>query len=166
MPTPTLADLAKAPERKVFEAAAAALKADSIIGAVFHPIRQLETPKYEAFLSYGVYEMVVQPGVAKLDDKPMRRETVRLPVWISAYLPWEPREEDSRLVGLDLGNRIRTLFWGKTFMDPGNPGIGMNVATTSFRFLELLAPKDGATRILTWEVMFEIDINPTTGAFA
>lgn len=167
MPPITPGTLAKSPERKVFEAYVEHLRDDETIAALFDPILAVETPTLKAFLSYGTGSMAVQPVPPKPDDHPSSRSTSRLAVHISAYLPPEQREENSECVGLDLGGYLRKITWGLTLADPDNlDGVMMNFATTSFRQLPSIMPADGATRILTYEVVFELDVDPTTNDFS
>lgn len=163
---PLLTGMAKSPERKVFEAAVAFIRADLILAAGFNPILQLETPTWKAFLNYGNNSMAVQPYQVKSVDFPSHRQTIRMTVHVTAYLAVEPEDENSALSGLDLLNHLRRLFYGKTFLDPDDSTQEMNVATTTVDQSPAMMPVDGGTRLLNYEITFEFDIDPTTGAFA
>lgn len=161
MSTPTLADLAKSPERRLLEAAVALVKADEIL-SFFTPIRLVEAASVTAMLSWGSGTLVIQPVKVKPEDHPSDRSTSKFTVWISAYLPGEPREEDSKLEGLDLLNHLRKIFWGTALQELAGP---ISFATTEISLLTPLVGVKGSTRILTYQVVFETDIDPKAGDF-
>jgi len=166
MPPPlTLADLPKSPERKILDAVALKLRADDLLADVFKPIRVLENPARESFLSFGVGTMSVQPYQVKPADKPSQRSTVFFGVMISAFLAKEQTEEDSDLVGLDLGSYLRSLLWGLAVEDSAYPS-PITFATTEFRALTPLIVADMATRILSYQAIFETDVDPAEGDFS
>ncbi len=158
----SLEDLQKSPERMIVEAAAAILHGDEILADVFKPIRILDTPSREAFLSYGVNSMVIQPISLKAEDHPSGRTTSFLGVLISAYLAPEPREEESELQSLDLGNHLRKLFWGTDLQSAGD---ALTYATTAIKLMPPLSGVNGSTRILSYLLTFETDVDPKTGLF-
>jgi len=163
MPTLTLADLPKSAERKILEKVLAALKAEEQLSDVFRPIRLLENPTRAAFINYGAYTLAVQSFAVKLVDNPSKRATIEFGVMVSAYLPNEQTEQDSKLVGLDLGSYLRSILWGLAVL--GDSGEEISFATTDFRALTPLIGANGNTRILSYLATFQTDIDPTTGDF-
>lgn len=158
----SLEDLQRSPERLIVEAAAAILRGDEIMAAVFKPIRILDTPSKEAFLSYGADEIAIQPVSVKAEDHPSGRTTTFLGVLVSAYLAPEPREEESELASLDLGNHLRKLFWGTDLKVAGD---ALTFATTAIKMMPTFAGTNGSTRILSYLLTFETDVDPKTGLF-
>jgi hypothetical protein len=164
MPPLTLADLPESPERLIYDAVVALIRADTLLSDVFKPIRALETTTREAFLNYGVFSAVIQPVAIRNDDRPSQRSTDHFGIMLSFYLPNEQTEEDTASVGLDLGSYIRKMLWGLAVQD----GMGgtYTFATTDFKALTPLIGINGATRILSFVATFETDVDPVTGGFS
>lgn len=165
MPPLTLADLDKSPERYILEAVATKLRGNTLLADCFKPIRVLENPTREAFLNFGVGTLSIQPYQVTPTDKPSQRSTVHFGVMISAFLASEQREEDSDLVGLDLGSHLRVLLWGLAVTHPSYPS-PISFATTEFRPLTPLIVNETATRILSYQAIFETDVDPVQGDFS
>lgn len=163
---PTLTDLQKSPERYILEAYAVAVRADSILAAVFRTIRVLDSPTREAFLSYAIKTLSIQPYQVRLVDFPSSREATHVGIMTSAYLPTEDPDKDSPLVSLDLGNHLRKLAWtnGGALPHPTTPGVALSFATVVFSPLTPLVPKEGV-RILSYRTIYETDLDPRSGLF-
>jgi hypothetical protein len=166
MSGPGLTTLPKSPERYVLEAAVAIFKADSLASSFPSSIRVLETPSWDSMLSFATGSVVFQPATVKMDDFPSRRQISHLTLWISFYLPREPTEEDSNLYGLDLLGYLRAMFWGASYIDPNDPGIQMNTATTGIRVEIAHEKNDQSARILTYAVTFDLDVDPKGNTFS
>jgi len=165
MPTKTLADLPESPEAKILRSVLGTLRGDSQLTDVFSPIRKLENPTREAFLTFADFSMSVQPYQVKPDDHPSKRSTVHFGVLISAYLPREQGEEESDLVWLNLGSYLRSVLWGLAVEDPDFPS-PITFATSEFRYLTPLIVQDRGTRILSYQAIFETDLDPLEGTFS
>lgn len=158
----TLASLlTDGPEVRLLKAAAEIVKADPIL-SWFQPILIVEVASVKAMLAWGSGTLVIQPVTVKPADKPSRRSTSFFSIWISAYLPGESREEDSKLEGTNLLNVVRKLFWGEALREASTP---ISFATTEVAMLTPLVGVSGSTRILTYQVTVETDIDPRVGDF-
>lgn len=161
---PSLTDLQKSIERYILEAYAALVRADAIMAAVFNPIRIVDSPTREAFLSYPVRTLSIQPYQVRLEDFPSSRQTTHIGIMTSAFMSSENQEKDSVLLSLDLGNHLRKLAWtqGGAFVHPTLVGISLTFATVIFSQLTPIVPKEGV-RILSYRTIYETDIDPVTG---
>jgi hypothetical protein len=163
--TLSLADLATSPEALILAGVVAKLRADTLLSDVFHPIRIIETPTRQAFQNYGVYSFAIQPFNVRPVDRPSRRSTSFLGIMLSAFLPIEETAEDSRLLSLNIGNHLRKILWGLAVKDPSSSAI-FSFATTEFKQLTPLIGSDGGTRILSYQAIFETDVDPVDGDFS
>jgi hypothetical protein len=159
----TLADLPASPERRIFDAVVAIIRSDAILPTVFKPIAAVESVTREAFANYGVFSAVIQPVSVKQEDHPSQRSTSMFGVVLSFFLPNEQTEEDSALVGLDLGSYLRAILWGLAVTVSN---VQITFATTEFKALTPLLGIGGATRILSYQATFETDVDPVTGNFS
>lgn len=157
--------IAVSPEKQITTQVLALLRADVNLTGLFSPIRLLENPTRDAFLSYGVNTLTIQPFNVKAVDHPSGRSTSLLGLMISAFVPNEQGEEDSTLFGLDLGSYLRSLLWGYA-VNPPSPGVNLTFATTEFRQLTPLIGEHGATKILSYQAIFETDIDPRANDFS
>lgn len=161
-----LSGLSKGPERYIVEAYAALVLADAVLAAAFSPIRIVDSPTREAFLSYPVYQMSIQPYQVALTDFPSNREKSLTGIVASCYLPDENPGSDSPLLSLDLGNHFRKIAFtrGGALPHPVTAGVWLTFATVTFSMLTPLIPREGV-RILSYRTIYETDIVPTTGLF-
>ncbi len=156
-----LADLPESVESRITRLFLAAVRADTFFSDVFKPITLVENPTLAALYAYSVYSMVVQPFTVKPSDDPSKRQTSVLTVVLSFYLPQEQKAEDSDLFWLRLYDKVRRVSYGIVLTDPD---LGqMNFSDTRVEPLVPLQPPNSATVILSYRVVFETDINPTTG---
>lgn len=166
MPPYTLADLDESPEAKILAAYAEVVRADPLLADCFKPILVVETTGRDGLLAYGVGTLMLHPVAVRKEDFPMGRETVLVSIAATAFLKAEETEENSDLVGLNLGNHFRKLgFLNQQLDDPDNAGFHMTLATIDFSVLTPLLTTTGV-RILTYRTVYETDITPSTGAFA
>lgn len=167
MPPPlTLADLAKSAERKIVEAYAAIVKADTLIADVFKPIILIETANPKDVNDLMSYSIAIGPAQIDKTDFPSSREKILVPILVAAFLPSEQTSEDSAFVGLDLGNHLRKLAWNnQTLANAAPPPTWMTFATVDFTQLTPLLTTEGV-KILRYRTVYETDIEPKTGAFA
>lgn len=167
MPPPpyTLADLDTSPEAKIVAAYAAVVRADPLLADVFRPILVVETAGREGLGAYGVRTLMLHPVQVRKEDFPMGREKLLVAIAASAFLAAEETEENSDLVGLNLGNHFRMLaFANQQLPDPDDAGMNMTLATVDFSVLTPLLTTKGV-RILTYRTVYETDIEPVTGEF-
>lgn len=150
--------LSQSPEALIAQTFFNILKADSLLASAFKPILLIESPTREAFNELTVYTMAVVPWRVRIQDHPVDRQTIFLDLFVSGYLPKEGTEQDSKLRGLDLGNHIRKLAYSNA--DLG----GVAFDAVDFAYLVGLEPKNTGIRILSFQVTFQQDIVPTTGA--
>jgi hypothetical protein len=166
MPEP-LDGLSQSPEALIAKTFFGILKADSLLVSVFKPILLIESPTREAFDELTIYTMAVVPWRVRLTDHPGGRQTSFLDLIVSGYLPKEGTEQDSRLRGLDLGSHVRKLAYSNmglvdTIADPDRV---ITFAVIDFAYLVSLEPRDTGIRILSFQITFQTDIAPETGAF-
>ena len=152
------------PEARITRAFFAMLEADALFAASFDPIVLVENPSQEAFVNYAQGSAAVQPGKVKGVDKPSRRQVSLISILVSLYVKREESEEDSDLVGLYWMSYIRCLAWGLAIPNPLDPSAYLNFATTSVEQLTPVLTKEG-TRVLSYQVTFETDLDPSTGSF-
>ncbi len=160
---PTLADVPESVESRITRLFLGKIREDAYFSAVFDPIRLVENPTREALASYSNYSMVVQTFTVKPSDNPSKRQTFEQSIVLSFYLPEEQTSEDSDLYWLRLYNKVRIFSYGlQVLVDPATSE-QMNFATTRVEPLQPLQPLGTATVILSYAVIFETDIDPTTG---
>lgn len=159
-----LAGLSQSPEAQIARAFFAILKTDTLLAAAFKPILLIESPTREAFNELTIYTMAVVPFRVKLKDHPSGRSTLYLDLLVSAYLAKEGTEADSLLRGLDLGNHIRKIAFSNAELTDTSSNV-ITFAAVDFAHLPTLEPKDTGVRILSFQVTFQTDIAPATGAF-
>jgi hypothetical protein len=152
------------PEARITRAFFAMLEADALFTASFDPVVLVENPSQEAFVNYAQGSAAVQPGKVKGVDKPSRRQVSFTSILVSLYVKREESEEDSDLVGLYWLSYIRCLAWGLAIPNPLDPTAYLNFATTTVEQLTPVITKEG-TRVLSYQVIFETDLDPTTGSF-
>lgn len=164
----TFADLPKSPERLIMEAYAAVVRADPLVSDIFRPITVVEDPGRDAAKVWGARALVIQPWQLGKEDWPSSRETLRIGIATSAFLPMEESSEpNSKFVGLDLGNHFRKLTYAnQTLINPTPSPVRMTFATVDFRTLVALIVEGKGIRILTYRAVYETDIDPRTGEFA
>lgn len=152
--------LSESPEAKITRAFFAVLVADTTLSAIFTPILLIESPTREAFDALTPMTLALIPLRIRAKDMASDRQTIILDLVISAYLPREATEENSKLRLLDLGNHIRKLTYT-------NLGLGgLTFQTADFVYLPALEPKNTAIRIVSFQITFQADIVTTTSAFA
>lgn len=173
-----LHDLPEAPETSLIKAFFAYMKADAVIGenAVytdtvndwlqgFRPWRLIEVSTRDSLLEWAAWTAVMEPEEHNEDDKPSGWSKIRVPILLNFYMPQENRNEDTKLQAIDLLGYIRSKVFAVTFPRTDIPTVTMNLATTDLKYLGVLNRAVDGVRIITYRVVFQLDVDPAQNTF-
>lgn len=169
----TLSDSDEAAETAIAKAVLALLRGGSFtdrggstastsyFAGKYRPMLLIESPTEKRLFNFSAGTLAVIPGVAQQQGAPSDRVTLKVPVFIVLYLPFENTASDSACLASNECGRLRRLLWSAQELKKA--GDSITFATLEFAWVD--ARVNGGVLICTYRALFTTDIEPTTGEF-
>lgn len=166
MGVPHLAALSDSAEALITRQFFALVRADAVLAGPggFDPWVLVESPAWDGFLDMSHWTGAMQPWSAKQIGEPSHRTVLEVGILVACYLPSEQTEEDSELFWWRILNRLRILSHALVLRDPVTNRM-ITFATTNVETPRPIVDVNRGTKIFTYLVVFQTDIDPRTGEF-
>jgi len=168
----SVSDLSDSAETKIFKAVGEILRGgqfydrdgavhtDTFFSEAFFPIVLVEAPTQRDLEQFAQGTLAVMAGVAGVNEMPSDRDTLSVPIFFLAYLPYENVSEDTKFSASNVCGKLRELLTRAQVLRFG--GEDITFATVTVRWVD--AKKVSGTLIAAYRAVYEADIEPTSGS--